>query len=161
MVFLLATSLSCAKEKVKEVPTPSGKVVKTIVEEMWLEDYDLALTKAKAENKVVLINFTGSDWCKWCIKLVDEVFSKPEFAAYAKENLVLLKIDFPTTFQKLPEAEQMKRNELQKKYGVQGYPTILLVNSKGDTIGQTGYQQGGPVKYNEHLEAMIIKSKVK
>ncbi len=149
MIFLLISTFSCAQEK--------SKVVESSNQIEWIEDYDLALEIAKAENKVVLINFTGSDWCKWCIKLVDEVFSKEEFANYATDNLVMLKIDFPTTFQQLPQEEQMKRQQLQQKYGVKGYPTILLTNSNGQVIGQTGYQQGGPEKYVEHLQKMIDK----
>lgn len=149
MIFLLISTFSCAQEK--------SKVVESSNQIEWIEDYDLALEIAKAENKVVLINFTGSDWCKWCIKLVDEVFSKEEFANYATNNLVMLKIDFPTTFQQLPQEEQMKRQQLQQKYGVKGYPTILLTNSNGQVIGQTGYQQGGPEKYVEHLQKMIDK----
>ncbi len=147
VLFLLLSVIGCAQEKAK-VAEASNQVE-------WIEDYDLALETAKAENKTILINFTGSDWCKWCIKLVDEVFSHQEFADYAKANLVMLKIDFPTTFKQLPKEEQTKRMELQQKYGVQGYPTILLTNSNGDVLGQTGYQPGGPVKYIEHLKAMI------
>lgn len=149
VLFLMLSVFGCAQEK--------AKVAEASTQVDWIEDYDLALETAKAENKTILINFTGSDWCKWCIKLVDEVFSHQEFADYANANLVMLKIDFPTTFKQLPEEEQTKRMELQQKYGVQGYPTILLTNSNGDVLGQTGYQPGGPVKYIEHLKAMIEK----
>ena len=60
----------------------------------WTTDYKAALTKAKAENKNILIDFTGSDWCGWCIKLHREVLDKPEFIDYAKKNLVLLYLDY-------------------------------------------------------------------
>lgn len=159
MIFLLATTLSCAQEKAKDAKPITDKDVASFNEIEWLEDYDVALQEASAQEKVVLINFTGSDWCGWCIKLVDEVFSKAEFANYAKENLIMLKLDFPTTFQKLPREVQARRNELQQKYGVRGYPTILLTDSQGDVIGQTGYQAGGPVKYVEHLKEIINKTK--
>lgn len=150
LVFLIITTISCAQEK------PAAEIEKE-TQISWIEDYELALDRAKNENKTILINFTGSDWCKWCIKLVEEVFSHQEFAEYAEENLIMLKIDFPTTFQELPKEEQMRRQELQQKYGVRGYPTILLTDAKGSVIGQTGYQPGGPVKYIEHLEKMINK----
>src|SRR5688500_597574 len=69
----------------------------------WLSDYEKAKQVGKTENKLVLMDFTGSDWCGWCIKLKDEVFSKPEFSEYAKKNLVLLEVDFPNR-KKLPES---------------------------------------------------------
>ena len=63
--------------------------------EGWMTNWEEAKAKAKAENKPILINLTGSDWCGWCIKLDKEVFSKKEFKDYAKENLVLVELDFP------------------------------------------------------------------
>ncbi len=151
ILFLMVSTLSCAQEKAEVTEATTDNHIN------WLEDYDMALEKASQENKVVLINFTGSDWCKWCIRLVDEVFSHQEFADYADKHLVMLKIDFPTTFQQLPQEEQLKRQELQQKYGVRGYPTILLTDAEGKVIGQTGYQSGGPQKYIDHLEMMINK----
>lgn len=147
LTFLLMTSLSCAQEK-KDVD--NKKYVLS-----WIEDYQLALDRASNENKTILINFTGSDWCKWCIKLDEEVFSHKEFVDYAEDNLVMLKIDFPTTFKQLPQEEQIKRQQLQQKYGVRGYPTILLADAEGEVIGQTGYQPGGPQKYIDHLKEML------
>ncbi len=147
LTFLLMTSLSCAQEK-KDVD--NKKYVLS-----WIEDYQLALDRASNENKTILINFTGSDWCKWCIKLDEEVFSHKEFVDYAEDNLVMLKIDFPTTFKQLPQEEQSRRQQLQQKYGVRGYPTILLADAEGEVIGQTGYQPGGPQKYIDHLKEML------
>src|SRR5438128_6685853 len=83
----------------------------------WMTDLPKAQAKAKAENKLVMMDFTGSDWCGWCIKLNKEVFSKPEFAEYAKKNLVLVEVDFPTKKKQSPELK--KANEgLQEKYKV-------------------------------------------
>lgn len=147
--LLLITSLSCAQEKAL-VEKDSPKL-------NWIEDYQMALDNASKENKTILINFTGSDWCKWCIKLDQEVFSHKEFVDYADKNLIMLKIDFPTTFQQLPQEEQVKRQQLQQQYGVRGYPTIILADAQGDVVGQTGYQPGGPDKYIQHLEKMIKK----
>jgi protein disulfide-isomerase len=159
MIFLLTATLGCAKENIKDVETTAGMDVATLAEVEWIEDYDFALQQANDQDKVVLINFTGSDWCGWCKKLVKEVFSQPEFAKYASDNLVLLKLDFPTTFKELPQDVQMKRVELQEKYQVKGYPTILLVDSQGDVIAQTGYQQGGAGEYVKHLEGLINNTK--
>jgi protein disulfide-isomerase len=117
----------------------------------WETNLETALQKAKTENKAVLVNFTGSDWCQWCIKLSDEVFSKSEFADYAEENLILVKLDFPRSIEQSNETK-MYNNQLAQKYGVQGFPTVLLFNSSGVMVLQTGYQPGGPVAYVDHLK---------
>src|SRR5881628_3741355 len=80
----------------------------------WLTDLPKAQAKAKEEKKLVMLDFTGSDWCGWCIKLHKEVFSKPEFAEYAKDNLVLVEVDFPRA--KTQTEELKKANQsLQEK----------------------------------------------
>lgn len=120
----------------------------------WNENLEESIKIADEENKTVFINFTGSDWCKWCIKLSDEVFTKKEFEAYAKENLVLVKLDFPRNIQQSQDVKDYN-NKLKRKYQVQGYPTVVVLNKKGERIGTTGYVPGGPVKYVQHLEVMI------
>jgi len=117
----------------------------------WEENLETALQKAKAENKAVLVNFTGSDWCQWCIKLSDEVFSKSEFEDYAEDNLILVRLDFPRNIEQSAETK-LYNNQLAQRYGVQGFPTILLFNSQGQMVLQTGYQPGGPVSYVNHLK---------
>ena len=120
----------------------------------WEDNLETALQKAKAENKAVLVNFTGSDWCQWCIKLSDEVFSKSEFEDYAEDNLILVRLDFPRSIEQSAETK-MYNNQLAQRYGVQGFPTILLFNSQGKMVLQTGYQPGGPVSYVEHLKSYL------
>jgi len=117
----------------------------------WMTDFELAQTKAKEENKSLLLDFTGSDWCGWCIKLKDEVFSKSAFKDYAKESLVLVELDFPRN--KKQSAEVKKQNEaLAQKFGVRGFPTLILLSPEGELIGKTGYRQGGAEAYVEHLK---------
>ena len=101
-----------------------------------------------------MINFSGSDWCIWCIKLMDEVFDKEEFKAYAKDNLVLLNLDFP---RKSTQSEEVQKanQALAERFDIEGFPTVILLNSKGEIIGQTGYREGGPKPYIEHLKQMI------
>lgn len=120
----------------------------------WEENLETALQKAKTENKAVLVNFTGSDWCVWCQKLSAEVFSKSEFEDYAEGNLILVKIDFPEKIEQSAETKAYN-NQLAQRYGVQGFPTILLFNSQGKMVLQTGYQPGGPVSYVEHLKSSL------
>ncbi len=122
----------------------------------WITDYQLALNYAEQLDRTVLINFTGSDWCQWCFRLRDEVFTLPEFKAYAKENLVLLTIDFPSK-KKLPPAEAQANQALAEQYGIQGYPTILLLNPQGKEIARTGYQYGGAAAYVQHLQELITE----
>ncbi|MFT6961705.1 MAG: protein disulfide-isomerase [Flammeovirgaceae bacterium] len=123
----------------------------------WETNYEEAVAKAKRENKQLLLNFTGSDWCGWCIKLDREVFSKEEFLAYAKDNLVLVKLDFPSK-KVIPAAEKKQNYGLQSKYDIKGYPSILLLKPSEEIILRTGYQNGGPANYVNHLEKAISKS---
>jgi protein disulfide-isomerase len=90
---------------------------------------------------MVMLNFTGSDWCGWCIKLDKEVFSTDEFKKFAKEKLVLVTVDFPR--RKEISAEQRKANqELGAKYKIQGYPTLIVLDGEGKQLGQLGYEKG-------------------
>jgi thioredoxin-related protein len=119
----------------------------------WMTDLPRAQTKAKTENKLVMMDFTGSDWCGWCIKLHKEVFSKPEFSEYAKKNLVLVEVDFPRS--KEQSAELKRANQaLQGKYKIEGYPTIIVLNGEGKKVGELGYMAGGPAAFIAELEKL-------
>jgi protein disulfide-isomerase len=120
----------------------------------WETNLETAIKKAKQENKTILINFTGSDWCIWCKRLTDEVFSKSEFEDYAKEKLILVKLDFPRAIEQTQETK-LYNNQLAQKYNVKGFPTILLLNSSGVMIAQTGYQPGGAANYVTHLKSYL------
>lgn len=122
--------------------------------EGWLTDLDAAKAKAAKENKYILVDFTGSDWCGWCIKLDNEVFSKPEYKTWAEKNLVQVSLDFPR--KKAQSADlKAKNNALAQQYGVTGFPTILILSPKGELVQKTGYQKGGPAAYVSHLEGFI------
>lgn len=125
-------------------------------EAAWLTDYEKAAKQAAAENKPMVLNFTGSDWCGWCIRLDKEVFSQQVFVDYAKENVVLVKLDFPR--KKSQSAEEKKQNEaLAGKFGIQGFPTIVVLDAKGKQIGELGYEKGGPANWIESLEKVTKK----
>jgi len=120
-------------------------------ESTWLTDLPKAQAQAKAENKLVLLNFTGSDWCPWCWKLRDEIFKTPEFQAYAKKNLVLVEVDFPRKTE--ISAEQKKANKaLAAKFKIEGYPTVVVLTSTGATAGTLGYMKGGPTDFIAKLD---------
>lgn len=109
----------------------------------WTTDVPAALAKAKAENKTVLLDFTGSDWCGWCIKFKKEALDTPEFQDYAAKNLVLVEVDFP---RKLQQSEDLKsaNKALAGQYNITGYPTFVVLNKDGKQIGrQDGYEPGG------------------
>lgn len=120
----------------------------------WMTDFAAAKVKAKEEEKAILLNFTGSDWCGWCIKLHKEVFSKKEFIEWADENLVLVTVDFPQE-KKLPAAEAKQNEKLGAKYEVEGYPTIKIVDADGKELGESGYEEGGPKNYIKILSKII------
>src|SRR6185369_1411948 len=108
-------------------------------ESEWMTDLPKAQAKAKAENKTVLMDFTGSDWCGWCIKFNKEVLHTSEFKDYAAKNLVLVELDFP---RKKPQPDALKKaNEaLAKQYKASGFPTFVVLNKDGKEIGrQEGY----------------------
>ncbi len=109
--------------------------------------------RRRPNNKLVLLDFTGSDWCGWCIKLDREVFSKPEFKDYATKNLVLVTIDFPRA--KAQAGSLKKQNEeLASQYGIQGFPTIVVLNGAGKKVGELGYMEGGPSAFIAELEKL-------
>jgi thioredoxin-related protein len=120
----------------------------------WLNDYKKAQEEAKAANKFLLLNFTGSDWCGWCIKFDKEVLSQPQFKDYARDNLVLVELDFPR--RKPQSAEVKKQNvELAQQYEVFGFPTIVVLNSDGQKLWHfDGYFPGGPEAFIAQLEKL-------
>lgn len=126
-------------------------------ESLWMHDFEAAKAKAVKEGKPIFINFTGTDWCGWCIKLEKEVFSKKAFQDYAKENLVLVEVDFPRKKEQTAELKEQNK-KLDKEYGVEGYPTLYLLDATGKKLTEDiGYREGGPEKYVEHLKSLIKK----
>ncbi|WP_372807304.1 thioredoxin family protein [Pontiella sp.] len=123
--------------------------------EGWMTDFEKAKEVAKEKKHHILVDFSGSDWCGWCVKLDKEVFSKDEFKAYAKENLVLVLADFPRDKSNQSEALIKQNNELAKKYGVRGFPTVFLLSPEGEIVAKTGYRDGGPEAYVKHIQQLI------
>lgn len=126
----------------------------------WETDFAKASTNASKSGSYMLLDFSGSDWCGWCIRLDEEVFSKPAFKKYAKENLVLVMVDFP---RRKSQNKKLKDQNaaLAAKYNIEGYPTVLVLSPNGELVGRTGYKDGGDKKYVEHLKKMIDEHKQK
>jgi protein disulfide-isomerase len=123
-----------------------------MAEVKWITDLPAAQKKAKEEKKLVLMDFTGSDWCGWCIKLNKEVFDTKEFAEYAKDNLVLVEVDFPN---KKKQSTELKRanQALKEKYGADGFPTIVVLDGEGKEVWKkVGYMPGGPKAWIAKLD---------
>ena len=110
--------------------------------EGWMGNIEKALEIAKKEKKQVLIDFTGSDWCPPCIALKKNVFDSKEFKAYAKDNLVLVELDFPRR-KKIDPKQKAYNSAQQKKYGIRGFPTVILLDAKGkELMKSVGYRKG-------------------
>ncbi len=133
LFFLFSVSLSFSQEKL-----------------VWHEDLNKAIEVSQKENKPLMLFFTGSDWCGWCIRLQKEVFFKPEFVQWAQKNVVLVELDFPRRKAQTPEIKSQNA-QLQQQFQVRGYPTVWFVkaapNSAGQVnlsqLGKTGYVKGG------------------
>jgi len=121
----------------------------------WTDDYDKALAQAKAEKKLVLLDFTGSDWCGWCIKIDKEVFSKQDFKTFAKANLVPVTLDFPRG-KKLPKKTVDQNSKLKGEFKVSGFPTLVLLDGEGKELSRWG---GYSVKFLEDLKAKVAANK--
>jgi len=108
-------------------------------DDAWLTDLTKAKALARKENKIVLMDFTGSDWCPPCKALHRNVLTAKEFTDFAKENLVLVLVDFPTG-KPLPADQQKANNALKDTYSVRAFPTLIALDSSGKKIwSEEGY----------------------
>lgn len=120
----------------------------------WSTNYEAALAKAKADKKLLLAEFTGSDWCPPCKKQAAEVFSQQEFKDYAAKKLVLLQLDFPRE-KTIAEDVKKQNNELKGKFGIKGFPTVIVLNGEGKELGRwVGYSGGGPAGLISQIDAL-------
>lgn len=123
----------------------------------FMTDLETALAESVRQDKPVLVDFSGSDWCGWCIKLDREVFSKESFLTWAKENIVLCVLDFPQDKSKVSRRQAQKNQIAARKYEIKGYPTVLILDKNGKVTAKTGYQAGGPEAYIKMLEKLLKK----
>ncbi|GEC71023.1 protein disulfide-isomerase [Flavobacterium flevense] len=127
----------------------------------WHNDVKEAIAIGTKENKPLLLFFTGSDWCGWCIRLQKEVLKTPEFTKWAKDNVILVELDYPRSVPQTPEIKQ-QNYEIQNVLGVQGYPTVYFVKGEKkdekfnlQALGKTGYVPGGPVAWLEVANGIL------
>lgn len=111
--------------------------------DLWSTDYAASIAQAASQKKPVVLEFTGSDWCPPCMTQNKDVFEQPAFEEFAKNNLVLVKLDFPRTKPQDPEIKQ-RNQQLAAQYQVQGFPTVILLNAEGKELArEVGYKGGG------------------
>src|SRR5580692_11675902 len=124
----------------------------------WLTDLAKAQAQAKAEHKLVFMDFTGSDWCPPCMELHKKVLTAPEFESYAKTNLVLVVVDFPEKTE-LPKELAKANDDLKDKFKVEGFPTLLVLDGDGKELDrQLGYAFKSPKEFLAHLDSVKPKN---
>jgi protein disulfide-isomerase len=121
---------------------------------IWMIDYEAALQLAEETDRPVMLNFTGSDWCPPCIQLKKEVFTKDEFKEFARENVVLVELDFPRK-KALPQELVAQNERLLDLYGVQGFPTVILLDHQGNVRARTGYSRQSPSEFVQWIQEKI------
>lgn len=126
----------------------------------WLENFEQAQKEASEFKQPIFALFTGSDWCPWCIRLRKEALDTKDFEKFAADNLILFEADFPRG-KKLSDKVKKQNGELAAKYGVRGYPSVLLLDASGKQLGRTGYQEGGAEAYVKHLKELLGSAGVK
>lgn len=126
--------------------------------DIWMTDFAAATAKAKAENKDLLIDFTGSDWCGWCIKLDAEVFSHDEFQQAAQKNFVLVKVDIRQDKSNMSKELIAQNDGLVFRFGISNFPTLLMMDSQTNVYDMLSYQKGGPGPFNEAMTAKRKKA---
>ena len=129
----------------------------TLTPSPWMTNLDNAKQAAKSENKLILLNFSGSDWCIPCMKLRTDIFNSDAFMQYAKDNLVLLNADFPRKMKDQLTKEQQKENDaLAAKYNPEGrFPFTILLDSNGNKLKVwDGYYSNGPENFVNEITAV-------
>lgn len=120
----------------------------------WLTNYEQAVNQSKQASKPIILFFTGSDWCPWCTTLEEEVLNTSDFAEAAGDKFIFVKLDFPQ-YSPQDAAVSSQNKQLQKKYDIRSFPSIVIIDSAGQQIGVTGYRPGGAKQYAGHLLRMV------
>lgn len=142
---------SDAAKEVGDALRGVGKASLTI----WHDSFDSAKAAAADSGKPILADFTGSDWCHWCVKLKEDVFEKDEFKEWARDNVILLELDYPKRSSQAPSIKKQNA-ELARRYNVSGYPTVLLLTPDGEVMGKLGYD-ADVSKWVKSAEAILAK----
>lgn len=145
-----AAQLTAATTSSEPSPSPAKERLKAL----WVTDHAGAMLRAREEGRPVLVNFTGSDWCVWCHRIEDQILATEHFLEYAEDHLILLYLDFPRRTA-LPAALTAQNTRLREQFGVQGYPTLILLDPEGRELGRLGYMAGGPKTFVRELKRLL------
>ena len=154
-IFFVALTLLCisceTKSKRSEVnkKTPSEELQKS--EKLWYTDVDRAIRASKNTGQSIFVFFTGKDWCSWCHKLDRQILSQDDFLSFARENLILLELDFPKERRDLPR----QQIELAVKFQIRSYPTVVLMDAYKNEMGRTGYLDMSPKEFADYIKTII------
>ena len=139
----------------------SAPSVSLSVPKGWMEDVAKARAKAALQGKFVLMAFSGSDWCGWCVRMENEVFSQNDFVNKASKKFVLVMLDNPRDKSKLSELAASQNQEMAQQYRIGGYPSVVITDAKGEEVNRhSGYVRGGPKAFLERLDELIADVKL-
>lgn len=126
----------------------------------WSANWESVKAQSLKTGKPILANFTGSDWCPYCIRLEEEVFTTEEFKTWAKEKVILFEADYPQG-KELPEKITKQNEQLAREYGVSAFPSILFLDGNGDVLGNSGYlRDPGPTAWTKFADQQIEQGKI-
>jgi uncharacterized protein YyaL (SSP411 family) len=148
VILLAGLALAAPLAKAQNAPSPT-----------WQASLPAALAEAKATQKPVLAVFSGSDWCKPCMLLKQEVFDQPEFVSFAKDKFVLARFDFPRNKKNQLDKAQTKLNEqAAEQLNKEGaFPAVVLLSPEGKVLARSGYRPGGAAAYDAYLQQLLAK----
>lgn len=123
----------------------------------WETNFPVAKTEAAQSNKAIILVFSGSDWCAPCIKLEKQILESETFKAFANENAILVRADFPRKKEnQLPEDIQEQNSQLAELYNQNGYfPFVVVLDAEGHVLGEAGYEKVKPEAYVSKLKHFI------
>ena len=152
VVSSLIVASGCTKSSLRELPflRPADKTEDAIEQSLaspdsipltiWHDSFENALQASRDTGRPILADFTGSDWCTWCIKLKKDVFETSEFKEWARENVILLELDYPKRAMQ-STAIRKQNKALSDRYNISVYPTVLFLDSEGEVLGKLGHMQ--------------------
>lgn len=151
-LIMVASAVVAASVRTDAASSP---VVSKSVPKGWMEDFEAARRQAAKEGKLILMDFSGSDWCGWCKKMDAEVFSQDRFVKEASKKYVLVMIDSPNDRSILSELALAQNQNLKVRYAVRGFPSVVIVNPDGEVVARhSGYRKGGPNGYMKYLKEL-------
>jgi thioredoxin-related protein len=145
-----------AQQPVVKPPDMSRTTTNLVEIPLWQRNLNAIIKQAHDNNRFILFDFTGSDWCPGCLELEANVFSTKKFRDYAAEKLIFIRVDFPHHIQQPDELKQANQI-LQSLMHVQHYPTCAVVDGNGKLLGGVeGYSPGeGPDQFIATLEQFM------